>query len=150
MVRLVFRPISEYNELFARQYRYEPLPEFSPNFALLRLSSPSFKSRHVCIIQTTFKITLEWKCVVSVLSMLFVCVCLLCVAAQQRMCVQMPQHMCKREVTLCVSELRTHTKIELFLEIVSTYMYICMSLSRFCSFLMKKRSLKHVPSMMFG
>ena len=59
MVRLVFRPIPEHNERFARQYRYEPPPEFSPDFALLRLGSPSFKSTHVRLIQITFKITLE-------------------------------------------------------------------------------------------
>ena len=77
MVRLVFRPIPEYNERFARQYR-EPPPEFSPDFALLRLSSPSFKSRPVCLIQITFKITLErnaW-CLCGVCVEYVVCVCL--------------------------------------------------------------------------
>ena len=37
------------------------------------------------------------------------------VATHQHMCVDMPQQMCKCEVILCVSELRTQ-KIELFSE----------------------------------
>ena len=49
-------------------------------------------------------------------SMLFVCVCLLCVAAHQRMCVHMPQHVCKCEVTLCVSELRNTQKTNCFFD----------------------------------
>ena len=36
------------------------------------------------------------------------------------MCVHMPQHMCKCDVTLCVSELRTHKKSNCFLEMIST------------------------------
>ena len=34
----------KHNERFARQCRYEPPPEFPPDFALLKLRSPSFKS----------------------------------------------------------------------------------------------------------
>ena len=92
-------------------------------------SSPSFKSRHVCLIQTTCKITLEWKSGVCV-KVCCLCVCLLCVAAHQRMCVY-PQHMCKCEVTVCVSELRTHKKSNCFLAVISTDKYIHMSVSHF-------------------
>ena len=54
----------------------------------------------------------HWKemrgvCVVSVLSMVFVSVC--CVSRHISACV----YICKCEVTLCVSELRTRTKFEL-------------------------------------
>ena len=49
MVRLVFRlPIPKSDERFARQYRYELPPRVSPGFTLLRHSSPSFGSQHVC------------------------------------------------------------------------------------------------------
>ena len=39
---MVFHPM--FHERFARQCRYEPPPEFPPDFALLKLRSPSFKS----------------------------------------------------------------------------------------------------------
>ena len=79
-------------------------------------------------------------CVVFVLSMLFVCVSVCCVSRHQRMCVHMPQHMCKCEV-----ELRTHKeKIVVLFDIISIYIYmyiyICiyMSVSRVCSLPIKK------------
>ena len=116
MVRLVFRPIPGYNERLARQWRYEPPPEFSPDFALPRLKFTIFQVRtrvsHSNHFQDHIGMEVRGVCVKSVLSMLL-CVCLLCVAAHQRMCVY-PQHMCKCEVTVCVSELRTHKKSNCF------------------------------------
>ena len=58
-------------------------------------------------------------CVVSVLSMVFVCVSVRCVSRHISACV----YICKCEVTLCVSELRTHKKFELFLDMFSSYIH---------------------------
>ena len=80
-------------------------------------------------------------CVVSVLSMLFVCVCLSAVCRGTSTYVYICHNTCVRSsLTLCVSELRTHKKIELFLDKSSTYIYIYMSVSRFCSLLLEKQS----------
>ena len=73
MVRLVFRPIPKYNERFARQYRYEPPPEFPltlPFSGIVHhLSGPN-----ICALtQTTLKITVGCRCTYP--SIHFHCAC---------------------------------------------------------------------------
>ncbi len=73
MVRLVFAPIPKFYERFARQFRYEPPPEFPLTFPFSgivhHLSGPNIYA----LTQTTLKITVSCSCTYP--SIHFHCAC---------------------------------------------------------------------------